>query len=100
MTTHGQNLRAVHDWAQIATLREVGATGVFPIEFDADRTERHAAFLDEVADRFGRIGVAVCFVPILARGNVLIDALLSKHAPRTFLTTMSSYIYFRGTLPF
>lgn len=45
-----------------------------------------------------RIGVAVCFVPILARGNVLIDALLSKHAPRTFLTTMSSYIYFRGTL--
>ena len=37
----------------------VGATGVFPIEFDADRTDLHAAFLGEVGDRFGRIGVAI-----------------------------------------
>ena len=42
---------------QIALLREAGATGVFPIAFDADRTDEHAAVLAEVADRFGRIGV-------------------------------------------
>ncbi|TWS24729.1 SDR family NAD(P)-dependent oxidoreductase [Tsukamurella sputi] len=57
--------RSEHLDEQIAMLREVGATGVFPIEFDADRTEQHTAFLDEVADRFGRIGVAVVAFGIL-----------------------------------
>ncbi|KXP14986.1 SDR family NAD(P)-dependent oxidoreductase [Tsukamurella pseudospumae] len=50
---------------QIALLREAGATGVFPIAFDADRTDEHAAVLAEVADRFGRIGVAVVAFGIL-----------------------------------
>lgn len=51
--------------AQIETLRAAGATGVFPVEFDADRTEQHGLFLDEVADRFGRIGVAIVAFGIL-----------------------------------
>ncbi len=50
---------------QIAILREAGATGVVPLEFDADRTDQHVAFLDEVVDRFGRIGVVIVAFGIL-----------------------------------
>ncbi|WP_019202912.1 SDR family NAD(P)-dependent oxidoreductase [Tsukamurella sp. 1534] len=50
---------------QIAALRAAGASGVYPVEFDADRTERHVGFLDEVADRHGRIGIAVVAFGIL-----------------------------------
>ncbi|GAB3127217.1 SDR family NAD(P)-dependent oxidoreductase [Tsukamurella serpentis] len=50
---------------QIEMLRSVGATGVYPVEFDADRTDVHERFLDEVFDRFGRIGVTVVAFGIL-----------------------------------
>lgn len=51
--------------AQIDSLRAAGATDVFTIEFDADRTEDHVRFLDEVVDRYGRIGTAVVAFGIL-----------------------------------
>ncbi|BDH57531.1 hypothetical protein MTP03_24700 [Tsukamurella sp. PLM1] len=51
--------------AQTAVLRDAGATGVFPVEFDADVTAEHGRFLAEVADRFGRVGVAIVAFGIL-----------------------------------
>lgn len=50
---------------QIALLRSAGATDVYAVEFDADRTDWHVRFLDELTDRYGRIGIAVVAFGIL-----------------------------------
>ncbi len=57
--------RSEHLDEQIAVLRAAGATGVTAVEFDAERLGEHTAFLDEVVDRSGRIGVAIVAFGIL-----------------------------------
>lgn len=50
---------------QEAALRRAGATAVGRIEFDADDFSRHAAVLDEVAERFGEPSTVVVAFGVL-----------------------------------
>jgi NAD(P)-dependent dehydrogenase (short-subunit alcohol dehydrogenase family) len=60
---------------EAALVRAAGAAAVHCVEFDADDTEGHAAWLEKVADAHGPIGVAV-----LAFG-VLGDQALAEREP-------------------
>ncbi|MFB8279346.1 SDR family NAD(P)-dependent oxidoreductase [Nocardia colli] len=50
---------------QVAALTEGGAAAVHCVEFDADDTAAHPAFLEKIASEYGQIGVAVLAFGVL-----------------------------------
>ncbi|MFE9576837.1 SDR family NAD(P)-dependent oxidoreductase [Nocardia sp. NPDC006044] len=50
---------------QVAALTEGGAAAVHCVEFDADDTAAHPAFLEKIAAEYGQIGVAVLAFGVL-----------------------------------